>query len=42
LQINAHIDLNNYLSNAKKLGDYRRANPNISLISATDELFERK
>jgi acid stress chaperone HdeB len=36
------IDLNNYLSNAKKLGDYCRANPEISLISATDKLFEKK
>ena len=36
------IDLNTYLSNAKKLGDYCRANPQISLITATDKLFEKK
>jgi acid stress chaperone HdeB len=36
------IDLDNYLSNAKKLGDYCRANPDIGLIRATDKLFEKK
>jgi hypothetical protein len=34
--------LENYLGNAKKLGDYCRANPDISLIRATDKLFEKK
>jgi acid stress chaperone HdeB len=36
------IDLENYLGNAKRLGDYCRANPDISLIRATDKLFEKK
>ena len=37
----AVIDLDKYLGNAKKLGDYCRANPSISLITATDKLFEK-
>jgi acid stress chaperone HdeB len=36
------IDLEKYLANAKKLGNYCRANPDNSLITATDELFEKK
>ena len=36
------IDLDKYLTNAKKLGDYCRANPDTGLISATDKLFEKK
>ena len=36
------IDLDKYLANAKKLGSYCRANPDISLITATDHLFEEK
>jgi acid stress chaperone HdeB len=35
----AVIDTNKYLANAKKLGEYCRANPSIGLITATDELF---
>jgi len=33
------IDLDKYLANAKKLGDYCRANPTVGLITATDKLF---
>jgi acid stress chaperone HdeB len=33
------IDTDKYLANAKKLGDYCRANPTIGLITATDKLF---
>ena len=33
------IDLQKYLANAKKLGDYCRANPTAGLITATDKLF---
>jgi acid stress chaperone HdeB len=33
------IDLAKYLANAQKLGEYCRANPSHSLITATDELF---
>jgi acid stress chaperone HdeB len=33
------IDLNKYLENAQKLGEYCRANPSLSLITATDKLF---
>jgi acid stress chaperone HdeB len=33
------IDTDKYLANAKKLGDYCRANPSIGLITATDKLF---
>jgi acid stress chaperone HdeB len=36
------IDLDKYLGNAKKLGDYCRAHPDIGLITATDKLFEKK
>jgi acid stress chaperone HdeB len=35
----AVIDTNKYLANAKKLGEYCRANPGMGLITATDELF---
>jgi acid stress chaperone HdeB len=33
------IDLQKYLENAKRLGDYCRAHPDVGLITATDELF---
>jgi len=33
------IDSAKYLANAKKLGDYCRANPTLGLITATDKLF---
>ena len=36
------IDLDKYLDNARKLGDYCRRNPDLSLITATDKLFEKK
>jgi acid stress chaperone HdeB len=35
----AVIDTGKYLANAKKLGEYCRANPSMGLITATDELF---
>jgi acid stress chaperone HdeB len=35
----AVIDLEKYLANAQKLGEYCRANPTLSLITATDKLF---
>jgi acid stress chaperone HdeB len=35
----AVIDTEKYLANAKKLGEYCRANPSMGLITATDELF---
>jgi acid stress chaperone HdeB len=35
------IDLEKYLANAKKLGDYCRAHPTVGLITATDKLFEK-
>jgi acid stress chaperone HdeB len=36
------IDSDKYLTNAKRLGDYCRAHPEIGLITATDKLFEKK
>jgi acid stress chaperone HdeB len=36
------IDLDKYVANAKKLGSYCGANPDIGLITATDKLFEKK
>lgn len=33
------IDTDKYLANAKKLGEYCRANASTGLITATDELF---
>jgi acid stress chaperone HdeB len=33
------IDLTKYLDNAKRLGDYCRAHPDVGLITAADELF---
>jgi acid stress chaperone HdeB len=33
------IDTAKYVANAKKLGDYCRANPSHGLITATDKLF---
>ena len=35
------IDLQKYLANAKKLGEYCRAHPDRGLITASDELFGR-
>jgi acid stress chaperone HdeB len=35
----AVIDSEKYLANAKKLGEYCRANPTLGLITATDKLF---
>jgi len=36
------IDLQKYLANAQKLGNYCRAHPDDGLITAADELFEKK
>jgi acid stress chaperone HdeB len=36
------IDLQKYLANAKKLGNYCAAHPETGLITATDELFGKK
>lgn len=36
------IDLQKYLANAKKLGEYCRAHPDIGLITASDKLFDKK
>jgi acid stress chaperone HdeB len=33
------IDLAKYLDNAKRLGEYCRAHPDVGLITAADELF---
>ena len=35
----AVIDTDQFVANAKKIGDYCRANPTIGLITATDKLF---
>jgi acid stress chaperone HdeB len=35
----AIIDTDKFVANAKKLGDYCRANPTLGLITATDKLF---
>jgi acid stress chaperone HdeB len=35
----AIIDSEKYLANAKKLGEYCRANPSLGLITAADKLF---
>jgi acid stress chaperone HdeB len=35
------IDTDKYLANAKKLGDYCRANPSLGLITAADKLFSK-
>jgi acid stress chaperone HdeB len=35
------IDFEKYVANAKKLGDYCRANPTLGLITATDKLFSK-
>jgi acid stress chaperone HdeB len=35
----AVIDTEKFVANAKKLGDYCRANPSLGLITATDKLF---
>jgi acid stress chaperone HdeB len=36
------IDLQKYLANAKKLGNYCGSHPDTGLITATDELFGKK
>lgn len=36
------IDMKKYLANAKELGNYCRAHPDISLITASDTVFESK
>jgi acid stress chaperone HdeB len=36
------IDMDKYMANAKKLGEYCGAHPDVGLISATDKLFEKK
>jgi acid stress chaperone HdeB len=36
------IDFDKYLANAKKLGEYCRANPKTGLIAATDKLYDKK
>jgi acid stress chaperone HdeB len=33
------IDTSKFVANAKKIGDYCKANPNVGLITATDKLF---
>jgi acid stress chaperone HdeB len=33
------IEMEKFVANAKKLGDYCRENPSIGLITATDKLF---
>lgn len=35
------IDTEKFVANAKKLGQYCSAHPDIGLITATDELFEK-
>jgi len=35
------IDTDQFVANAKKLGDYCSANPTIGLITATDKLFQK-
>jgi acid stress chaperone HdeB len=36
------INTDQFVANAKKLGQYCAAHPDIGLITATDELFEKK
>ena len=36
----AVIDTDRFLENAQKLGEYCRANPDISIITAADKLFK--
>src|SRR5258708_4663663 len=35
------IDTDQFVANAKKLGEYCTANPTIGLITATDKLFQK-
>jgi acid stress chaperone HdeB len=36
------IDSSQFAANAKKLGDYCAAHPNVELITATDKLFQKE
>ena len=36
------IDTDQFVANAKKLGDYCAAHPDIGLITATDKLFQKE
>ena len=36
------IDTTKFVANAKKLGDYCSAHPDIGLITATDKLFQKE
>ena len=36
------INTDNFVANAKKLGEYCSAHPDIGLITATDKLFTKK
>jgi acid stress chaperone HdeB len=36
------IDTTQFVANAKKLGDYCAAHPEIGLITATDKLFQKE
>jgi acid stress chaperone HdeB len=36
------IDTTKFVDNAKKLGEYCAANPEIGLITATDKLFQKE
>ncbi len=36
------IDTTQFVANAKKLGDYCAAHPDIGLITATDKLFQKE
>jgi acid stress chaperone HdeB len=36
------IDTTKFVDNAKKLGDYCAAHPDIGLITATDKLFQKE
>jgi acid stress chaperone HdeB len=36
------IDTDQFVANAKKLGDYCSAHPDIGLITATDKLFQKE
>ncbi len=36
------IDTTQFIANAKKLGDYCAAHPDIGLITATDKLFQKE
>ena len=36
------IDTNQFVANAKKLGEYCAAHPDVGLITATDKLFQKE